>query len=97
MSEELSVVVLIEVLPGKREEQIKAFKKVEPLVLAEDGCLQYEMKADQDNENRFIMIERWSSAEALAAHAVSPHMVEAGKSNHLFRAKPAEIIKLSDI
>ncbi|GAA0425156.1 hypothetical protein GCM10009133_37120 [Cocleimonas flava] len=97
MSEELSVVVLIEVLPGKREEQIKAFKKVEPLVLAEDGCLQYEMKADQDNENRFIMIERWSSAAALAAHAVSPHMVEAGKSNHLFRAKPAEIIKLSDI
>jgi quinol monooxygenase YgiN len=97
MSEELSVVVLIEVLPGKREEQIKAFKKVEPLVLAEDGCLQYEMKADQDNENRFIMIERWSSAAALAAHAVSPHMLEAGKSNHLFRAKPAEIIKLSDI
>ena len=55
------------------------------------------MKADQSNENRFIIIERWSSAEALAAHAVSPHMVEAGKSNHLFRAKPAEIIKLSDI
>jgi len=97
MSEELSVVVIIEVIPGKREEQIKAFKKVEPLVLAEEGCLQYEMKADQDNENQLIIIERWSSAEALAAHAASPHMVEAGKSNHLFRAKPVEVIKLSDI
>ena len=97
MKEEISVVVIIEVIPGKREEQISAFKKVEPLVLAEEGCIQYEMKADQDNENRFVIIERWLSAEALAAHAISPHMVEAGKSNHLFRAKPAEVIKLSDI
>ncbi|WP_299876600.1 putative quinol monooxygenase [uncultured Cocleimonas sp.] len=96
MSEELSVVVLIDVIPGKREDQINAFKKVEPLVLAEDGCIQYELKADQDNENRFVIIERWASADALAAHAVSEHMVEAGKSNHLFRAKPPEVIKLSD-
>ncbi len=41
MSEEISVVVLIEVIPGQREAQINAFKKVEPLVLAEEGCLQY--------------------------------------------------------
>ncbi len=97
MPEEISVVVLIEVIPGKREAQINAFKNLQPLVLAEDGCIQYELKADQDNENRFVIIERWASAEALAAHAVSPHMVEAGKKNHLFRAKPVEIIKLSDI
>lgn len=96
MSEELSVVVFIEVIPGQREAQINAFKKVELLVLAEEGCLQYELKADQDNENRFVIIERWASADALAAHAVSTHMVEAGSKNHLFRAKPAEIIKLSD-
>lgn len=96
MPEELSVVVLIEVIPGKREDQINAFKEVEPLILAEEGCIQYELKADQDNENRFVMIERWASADALAAHAVSTHMVEAGKKNHLFRAKPAQIIKLSD-
>ena len=97
MSEEISVVVLIEVIPGQREAQINAFKKVEPLVLGEEGCIQYELKADQDNENRFVMIERWASADALAAHAVSTHIIEAGKKNHLFRAKPVEIIKLSDI
>jgi len=96
MKEEISVVVLIEVIPGQREAQINAFKKVEPLVLAEAGCIQYELKADQDNENRFVIIERWASAEALAAHAVSTHMVEAGKHNHLFRAKPPEVIKLSN-
>ena len=96
MPEELSMVVLIEVIPGQREAQINAFKKVEPLVLAEEGCLQYELKADQDNENQFVIIERWTSAAALAAHAVSAHMVEAGTKNHLFRAKPAQIIKLSD-
>ena len=96
MPEEISVVVIIEVIPGKREDQINAFKKVEPLVLAEEGCLQYELKADKDNENRFVIIERWASEEALEAHG-SPHMVEAGKKKHLFRAKPAEIIKLSDI
>ncbi len=96
MPEELSVVVLIEVIPGQREAQIDAFKKIEPLVLAESGCLQYELKADQDDENQFVIIERWASAEALAAHAVSTHMAEAGTKNHLFRAKPAQIIKLSD-
>jgi len=96
MSEEISVVVLIEVIPGQREAQINAFNQLQPLVFAEDGCIQYELKADQDDENQFVIIERWASSDALAAHAVSAHMVEAGTKNHLFRAKPAQIIKLSD-
>lgn len=96
MSEEISVVVLIEVIPDKREDQINAFKDIRPLVLAEEGCLQYELKADNDNQNRFVMIERWASEEALEAHFRAKHMVEAAKTKHLYRAKPAEIIKLSN-
>jgi len=94
---EISVVVLIEVKPGQREDQINAFNEIKPLVLAEDGCLQYELKANLDNDDRFIMIERWASEEALEAHFKTTHMVEAGKTKHLYRAKPAEIIRLSDI
>ena len=97
MNKEISMMILIEVKEGQRGEQINAYKKLFPLVLAEEGCLQYDLKAVDGNRNEFVLIERWASKEALAAHDNSAYMIEADKNNVSFRAKPVQVLKLTDI
>lgn len=43
---EINLLVFIEVMPGKRAEQIEVYKALKPLVEAEPGCLRYELLAD---------------------------------------------------
>lgn len=97
MNQEISLVIKIEVQEGKRQEQINAFNTLAPIVRAELGCIQYELKAVEDNENQFVLLEKWASMAALDAHDKTAHMIEADSKNHLFRAKPAEVLKLVDL
>ncbi|MBB4982691.1 MULTISPECIES: putative quinol monooxygenase [Streptomyces] len=92
----IKLIVLVSTLPGRGEEQVAAFEALAPLVRAEEGCLQYDLHRVADDPDRFALIERWASAEALAAHDVAPHMVAAGAANKAFRAGPAEVVRLVD-
>ncbi|WP_310627404.1 putative quinol monooxygenase [Limnohabitans sp.] len=93
----INLLVLIEVQPGKRQQQIQAYEKLKPLVLAELGCLQYDMFADASDENKFVVVEHWASQDALDAHDQAPHMVEADRLNPSFRAKPSHVIKMNQV
>jgi quinol monooxygenase YgiN len=93
----VNLLVLIEVQPGKRQQQIQVYEKLKPLVLAELGCLQYDMFADAIDENKFVLIEHWASQDALDAHDLAPHMVEADRLNPSFRAKPSVVIKMNRV
>jgi quinol monooxygenase YgiN len=97
MNQALSLLVYIEVQDGKAQEQIDAFRQLAPLVLAEDGCLQYELKQVEGSSNNFILIERWLSEKALASHDNTPHMIEADTNNKNFRAKPAKLVRLINV
>jgi quinol monooxygenase YgiN len=63
----MSVVVIATIvpLPQYRDDVLAAFRAAVPQVHAEDGC---ELYALHEAEDRLVMIERWTSAEALAAH-----------------------------
>ena len=63
-------------VPGKAEEFVRALKEsgLQAEVRAEEGCLQYDFTLSCEAEDTVILLERWSSAEALAAHAKAPHM-----------------------
>lgn len=82
-------------MPGKGREQIAAYEKLAPIVRAEPGCLQYDLHAVVGDEDRFILIERWASTEALAAHDVTPHMIAADAHSPTFRAAPAQVLQLT--
>ena len=97
MKQEISLLVFIEVKEGHKQQQIDAFNHLSPIVQNEKGCLQYDLKEVQGNKNAFVLIERWASTEDLAAHDVTPHMIEADKESQAFRAKPATVVKLVDI
>ncbi|MFE7516862.1 putative quinol monooxygenase [Streptomyces sp. NPDC057540] len=96
MSQPIKLIVLVATLPGRGAEQLAAFEALAPLVRAEEGCLQYDLHRVADDPDRFALVERWASAEALAAHDAAPHMVAAGAAHRAFRAGPAEVVRLVD-
>lgn len=95
MSQPVQLIILISTLPGRGREQAAAFERLAPLVRAEEGCLRYDMHQVSGDPDRFVLIERWSSQEALAVHDATPHMTEADAASPAFRAGPAEVIELA--
>ncbi len=77
------VVAEIEVRDDAREEFLKEFRRVVPIVRDEDGCIEYGPAIDMASEvaqpprgNIVTVIEKWSTEAALRAHYKAPHMVE---------------------
>lgn len=75
----------IQIHPGRREEFLAEFHKLVPLVLAEDGCLDYGPTADVSTaipaqppvrEDVIVVVEKWESLAALEAHLMAPHMMD---------------------
>ncbi|MCX5378481.1 putative quinol monooxygenase [Streptomyces sp. NBC_00091] len=95
MSQPVQLVILITTLPGRGPEQIAAYERLAPVVRAEDGCLRYDLHQVSGDPDRFVLVERWASKAALAAHDVTPHMVESDAACAAFRAGPAEVIELA--
>jgi len=97
MQNEIRLLILLEVKPGKANEQINLYQKIKPLVLNEDGCLQYELNRVAGSDVKFVLSERWASERHLAKHDETVHMKQADALSPSFRAKPAEVIKLSHL
>ncbi len=86
---------MITTQPGRGQDQIDAFARLAPIVRAEPGCLQYDLHRVTGDPDRFVLIEHWSSESALAAHDLTPHMIEADAASPAFRAGPAQVIELT--
>jgi quinol monooxygenase YgiN len=83
----IRVVAIVTAKPGRREEILAAFHANIPAVRAEKGCIEYGPTVDADGfgafqtkmgPDTFVVIETWTDAEALKAHAAAPHMVAYG-------------------
>jgi quinol monooxygenase YgiN len=79
----LHVVARIELRPGARTRFLDEFRRLEPLVRGEDGCVEYVGVVDVPTaisaqtpvgEHVVLVVERWTDEAALAAHLVAPHM-----------------------
>ncbi|MGI9401432.1 MAG: putative quinol monooxygenase [Rhizobiaceae bacterium] len=96
------VVAIITTKSGQREKVLEEFRKVVPAVHAEDGCIEYGPVVDADNvgdfqtnfgENTFVVVEKWESAAALAAHIKTPHMAEyASKVRDLLAGRAIHVL-----
>jgi quinol monooxygenase YgiN len=49
-------------------------EKMVAVTLAEPGCVRYELHADVHDPHRFVFVEEWADADALAAHNRSEHL-----------------------
>jgi quinol monooxygenase YgiN len=79
----IHVLATVEVVPGKREDFLKEFRKVIPDVQREKGCIEYGPTVDMPTgipvpipmrDDVVVIIERWESLDDLKAHLVAPHM-----------------------
>ena len=80
----IHVIAEIETVPEHTAAFIEAFCANIPNVLAEDGCLRYELTESVDIDspvqeacpaNRLRVVEAWESVAALKAHFQAPHML----------------------
>jgi quinol monooxygenase YgiN len=72
----IAVVATIHPLPEHRDEVIAIFEETIARVHAEDkGC---ELYALHEIDDRLVMIEKWTSPEALAAHSKGAALADAG-------------------
>jgi len=81
----IHVIATIEIADGRRDDFLSEFHRIVPLVLKEEGCLDYGPTVDVSTSLdappavRHIVVtvvERWESLEHLEAHLVAPHMLE---------------------
>lgn len=91
----IHVLATVEVVPGKREDFLREFRKVIPAVRREKGCIEYGPAVDIPTglpvqtplrETVVVIVERWESVEDLKAHLAAPHMKP-------YRAAVKDIVK----
>jgi quinol monooxygenase YgiN len=98
----IHVIAVVTAKPGKREEVLKHFRANVPAVRAEKGCIEYGAAIDANpalpvqtkyGPDTFVVVEKWESMEALAAHAAAPHMREYGaKTKELLASRVIHIL-----
>ena len=71
----MTVVVVATVYPasGRAGEVRAALLRAVPRVHAEDGC---ELYALHESADRLVLVEKWTSAEALATHAAAEALAD---------------------
>ena len=99
----IHVIALITAKPGQRATILAHFNANVPAVRAEKGCIEYGAAVDLDpalkfqtafGPDTFVVVEKWDSPEALAAHAAAPHMAAyAGKTKDLLAGRVIHILQ----
>jgi quinol monooxygenase YgiN len=99
----IHVIAIITAKPGQRGPILEAFRANMPAVHAEQGCIEYGPAIDaagiggfqtKFGDDTFVVIEKWASKEALAAHAASPHMAAYGaKTRDLIASRVIHVLE----
>ncbi len=93
--EMIIVIATIEVAAGRRDDFLAEFRKLVPLVHAEQGCIEYGPTIDvstsivaqgQVRENTVVIVEKWESLPALETHLKAPHMTD-------YRARVKDLVQ----
>lgn len=84
----IHVIAVLTTKPGRRETVLAALRALVPTVRAEAGCLEYGPAIDiapsppgtvAFGPDTLVVVEKWESAAALAAHSTAPHMAAFGR------------------
>lgn len=94
---QVKLVVDLAVLPGKASAQREHFAWLQPQVLAEAGCYEYDLYQVEGSDTDFVILETWEDEASLAAHAASEHMKIAAEKAKPFRAGAAKIRRITPV
>jgi quinol monooxygenase YgiN len=86
----IGLTVRFEIKPGAGEAFEAGFQKAAAAVKAQDeGCEMYDLYKSVDSPTSYVMVERWSTAELLAAHMKSPTMAGMAALAPHFAGRPS--------
>ena len=80
--------------PGLAADAEAAFAQVVPPTHAEEGCLRFALHRVAADPDRFVLVERWASREALDEHLAMPHLAAFREAGAGIWAEPPEITVL---
>jgi quinol monooxygenase YgiN len=93
-------VVVTAVLLVKPEHQDQALEHLTTAVAAthgEEGCLLYALHRDLAEPARFVIVERWATAEDLEEHATLPHLKQLFTDLGPLLAEPPTILRTAPL
>ena len=79
------VVATVEVKPGSEDAVQALLATAIEQTHAEEGNVSYALHRDYEHPQRFVMVERWASREALEEHFTKPYLAQ------LFAALPEHV------
>jgi quinol monooxygenase YgiN len=70
---ELQVIARYTVSEGQQEAVFAVLPKLAEASRTEPGCVSYEIYRQLDDDRQIVLLERYASRDALAAHRETPH------------------------
>jgi len=74
--------------PGKEDELERLLVALVGQTRKEEGCIQYDLHLADDSSGRFVIVENWTTAEALYNHSKSAHIVAFREASADLRTDP---------
>ncbi|MEM6454754.1 MAG: putative quinol monooxygenase [Acidobacteriota bacterium] len=71
----LTIVANIHARPEKIDFVKAELEKLLPIMLTEEGCLQYDMHQNNEDPAHFLFFENWTTREHWQKHLKAPHLV----------------------
>ncbi|PZT72791.1 MULTISPECIES: putative quinol monooxygenase [unclassified Streptomyces] len=90
----LTVVAECLAAPGQEDRLRTALEAMIEPSLDEPGCLAYRPYADPNDGARMVIVEQWTSPQALAEHFTTPHFHHASEVLDRILAEPIKIHRL---
>ena len=70
---ELQVIARHTMAPGAEDEVLDLLPRLLAATRAEPGCVSFDAYRQIDDQSSYVLLERFVSAEAFAAHRETPH------------------------
>jgi Uncharacterized conserved protein len=87
----VAVVVNHKMKEGKLEEFIEYMQEMIKLTKQEDGCIAYDLYAEEGNTRECVMVEIWENKEKLDVHMESEHFKVFIPGGAIYQEAPCEI------
>jgi len=75
-NQKLTIVAKILAKPEKRELVKNELLRLIDITRSENGCINYDLHQDNENENLFLFYENWKSRELWQTHMNNIHIAE---------------------
>jgi quinol monooxygenase YgiN len=95
---ELQVIARYTLSPGHEDEVLELLPQLAAAARTEPGCLAFEIYRGTEDPRRVILLERYTSRDALAAHRETPHFSELalGRIVPLLESREVELYDVTE-